>query len=162
MPGVYLPSQWDLAGCAVALREANWPKLPDTKRMQVGDILIGLPSSGLHSNGFSLVRKVIETSGLSYADRTPWDPQQTFGQVLLSGTKLYVRCILPLMKDGLVNGCAHITGGGIAENVIRVLDHDGPLAIEVDASTWKKPEIFNWIAGMGPVDTTEMLRTFNW
>ncbi|KAK6039010.1 putative phosphoribosylformylglycinamidine cyclo-ligase, partial [Cooperia oncophora] len=130
-------------------------------RMCVGDVLIGLPSSGLHSNGFSLVRKIFKMNDVSYKDPTPWNPKETFGEVLLTGTRLYVRSVFPLLKEGLVKGCAHITGGGIEENLPRVLDNDSQLSMEVDAASWKKPEIFNWLAGMGPVESSMMLRTFN-
>ncbi|EYC36977.1 hypothetical protein Y032_0838g2606 [Ancylostoma ceylanicum] len=161
MPGVYGPTQWDLAGCAVAVREPEWPMLPDSKSIQEGDLLIGLTSSGVHSNGFSLVRKIFEVNRISYKEKTPWDSQKTYGQVLLVPTRLYVRPVLPLLKDRLVKGCAHITGGGIEENAIRVLDSKGDLALEVDASSWPKLEIFNWLAAAGPVNTGAMLRTFN-
>ncbi|KAJ1360550.1 hypothetical protein KIN20_019551 [Parelaphostrongylus tenuis] len=161
MPGVYHPTQWDLAGCAVAVRESNWPLLPDSKSIHEGDVLIGLPSSGLHSNGFSLVRKIFELSNVSYKERTPWNPGKTFGEVLLTPTRLYVRSVLPLLKEGLVKGCAHITGGGIEENAIRILDSTASLALEVDAASWKKPEIFEWLAAMGPVTANIMMRTFN-
>ncbi|EPB77292.1 hypothetical protein ANCCEY_03663 [Ancylostoma ceylanicum] len=153
MPGVYGPTQWDLAGCAVAVREPEWPMLPDSKSIQEGDLLIGLTSSGVHSNGFSLVRKIFEVNRISYKEKTPWDSQKTYGQVLLVPTRLYVRPVLPLLKDRLVKGCAHITGGGIEENAIRVLDSKGDLALEVDASSWPKLEIFNWLAAAGPVNT---------
>ncbi|VDO19875.1 unnamed protein product [Heligmosomoides polygyrus] len=83
------------------------------------------------------------------------------GQVLLTGTRLYVRPVLPLLREGLVKGCAHITGGGITENAIRILNRDGPLAMEVDAASWKKPKMFNWLSAMGPVEPEMMLRTFN-
>ncbi|VDM54727.1 unnamed protein product [Angiostrongylus costaricensis] len=159
MPGVYSPTQWDLAGCVVAVRESNWPLLPDSKSMHKGDVLIGLRSSGLHSNGFSLVRKIFELNNVSYKDRTPWDPEKTFGEVLLTPTRLYVRSLLPLLKEGFVKGCAHITGGGIEENAIRMLD---PTASLVDAASWKKPAIFDWLAAMGPVTASTMMRTFNW
>lgn len=161
MPGVYRPTQWDLAGCVVAVRESHWPKLPHSNSIREGDVLIGLASSGLHSNGFSLVRKIFELNEVSYKEKTPWDSQLTFGQVLLTGTRLYVRPVLPLLREGLVKGCAHITGGGITENAIRILNRDGPLAMEVDAASWKKPKMFNWLSAMGPVEPEMMLRTFN-
>ncbi|KAK6749010.1 hypothetical protein RB195_001553 [Necator americanus] len=161
MPGVYGPTQWDLAGCAVAVREPEWPLLPVTESICEGDWLIGLTSSGVHSNGFSLIRKIFEINNVSYMEKTPWDSQRTYGQILLAPTRLYVRSVLPLLVDGLVKGCAHITGGGIEENAVRVLDSKGNLALEVDASSWPKPEIFNWLAAMGPVAPSAMLRTFN-
>ncbi|CAJ0602037.1 unnamed protein product [Cylicocyclus nassatus] len=161
MPGVYSPSQWDLAGCVVAVREPTWPMLPNSKSLQEGDCLIGIASSGVHSNGFSLVRKIFEMNGISYKEKTPWNTEKSFGQELLAPTRLYVRSVLPLLKAGLVKGCAHITGGGIEENAIRVLYSKGDLAMEVDASSWEKPEIFNWLSAMGPVNVDAMLRTFN-
>uniref|UniRef100_A0A1I7X5U3 Phosphoribosylformylglycinamidine cyclo-ligase n=1 Tax=Heterorhabditis bacteriophora TaxID=37862 RepID=A0A1I7X5U3_HETBA len=161
MPGVYGISQWDLAGCAIAVREPSWPVIPNSKSMRIGDSLIGLRSNGIHSNGFSLVRKIFEVNGISYKDRTPWDENKMFGEVLLAPTRLYVRQLLPLMKDGLIKGCAHITGGGIEENAIRVLDPKDQLSLEVDASSWNKATLFDWISEMGPVSAHEMLRTFN-
>uniref|UniRef100_A0A7I4YK16 Trifunctional purine biosynthetic protein adenosine-3 n=1 Tax=Haemonchus contortus TaxID=6289 RepID=A0A7I4YK16_HAECO len=161
MPGVYGAAQWDLAGCAVAVRDPHWPKLPASESICVGDVLIGLPSSGLHSNGFSLVRKIFKMNEIQYNDKTPWNSEQTFGQILLTPTRLYVTSVLPLLKEGLVKGCAHITGGGIAENLPRVLSSGSNLAMEVDVASWKKPDIFNWLAGMGPVEPDMMFRTFN-
>lgn len=122
MPGVYSTHQWDLAGCAIAARESTWPMLPLSSEIRDGDVILGLPSSGLHSNGFSLARKILTVNGVKYNDPLPWDSKSTFGTELLRGTKLYVKKVLPLLSTGLVKGCAHITGGGLTENAIRVLD----------------------------------------
>ena len=174
MPGVYLPKQWDLAGCAIAVREPSWPFLPKPELMKPGDLLIGLKSSGVHSNGFSLVRKILSMNRVSYKDPTPWDSLTTFGQTyletntissgstLLAPTRLYVQPLLSILKDNLVTGCAHITGGGLKENAIRVLDPKGNLALDVDAASWEKGPLFHWLATMGPVDDIEMLKAFNW
>ncbi|ULT82846.1 hypothetical protein L3Y34_012231 [Caenorhabditis briggsae] len=161
MPGVYSTHQWDLAGCAIAARESTWPMLPLLTSIQEGDVIIGLPSSGLHSNGFSLARKVLTANGVEYSVKLPWDETKTFGDELLTGTKLYVKTVLPLLTDGLVKGCAHITGGGLTENAIRVLDENSKVQLVIDCAKWKPKEIFNWLASAGPVETKEMIRTFN-
>ncbi|CAJ0956497.1 unnamed protein product, partial [Mesorhabditis belari] len=160
MPGVYGPNQWDLAGCAIGVRQPDWPQLPETSKIQVGDIVLGISSSGLHSNGFSLVRKILQAHKIDYKATVPWG-NSSFGQVLLTPTKIYVRSLLLLMRGGLIKGAAHITGGGITENAIRVLDREAELALDIDASSWPKDELFNWLGSMGPVTTKEMLKTFN-
>uniref|UniRef100_A0A1I7TIY0 Trifunctional purine biosynthetic protein adenosine-3 n=1 Tax=Caenorhabditis tropicalis TaxID=1561998 RepID=A0A1I7TIY0_9PELO len=161
MPGVYGTHQWDLAGCAIAARESTWPMLPLSSSIIEGDVIIGLPSSGLHSNGFSLARKVLTVNGVKYSDPLPWNQETSFGDELLKGTKLYVKTVLPLLTSGLVKGCAHITGGGLTENAIRVLEKRSDVSLVIDCSKWKPQEIFNWIASAGPVETKEMIRTFN-
>ncbi|KAF1748160.1 hypothetical protein GCK72_024627 [Caenorhabditis remanei] len=161
MPGVYSTHQWDLAGCAIAARESTWPMLPLSSSISEGDVIIGLPSSGLHSNGFSLARKVLAVNGVMYSDKLPWNHNSTFGEELLTGTKLYVRSVLPLLMDGLVKGCAHITGGGLTENAIRVLDKNSDVTLVIDCAMWRPHEMFEWIAAAGPVETKEMIRTFN-
>ncbi|CAJ0570655.1 unnamed protein product, partial [Mesorhabditis spiculigera] len=160
MPGVYLPKQWDLAGCAIAVRDSDWPYLPETSKIEPGDVVLGLKSNGLHSNGFSLVRKILKVNKIRYDNVVPWG-KDTFGGLLLKPTRIYVRSVLPLMKEGLIKAAAHITGGGITENATRVLDKDGNVALEIDASAWEKQEIFDWLGSMGPVEAKELLRTFN-
>ncbi|CAI4225434.1 unnamed protein product [Auanema sp. JU1783] len=160
MPGVYGNKQWDLAGCAVAVRQSNWPLLPLSNSIEPGDMVIGLTSNGLHSNGFSLVRKVFSSNRIDFSTVTPWS-NKTFGEELLSPTKIYVRQLIGLLKEGKIKGCAHITGGGIIENSVRVLNSNGQVALEVDASSWDKPAIFHWLASMGPIENEEMLKTFN-
>uniref|UniRef100_A0A915DUF5 phosphoribosylformylglycinamidine cyclo-ligase n=1 Tax=Ditylenchus dipsaci TaxID=166011 RepID=A0A915DUF5_9BILA len=122
MPGVYGPNQWDLAGCCVGARESTWPELPLTSQVEEGDVLIGLTSNGLHSNGFSLVRKVMQSSGFSVTDPCPWDDSISLGHSLLQPTKIYVKDLLKLSISGHIKAMAHITGGGILEN-LPVLYH---------------------------------------
>ncbi|CAB3400237.1 unnamed protein product [Caenorhabditis bovis] len=161
MPGVYNTEQWDIAGCAIACRESHWPTLPLTSKIREEDIVIGLSSSGLHSNGFSLLRTVMKKNGVKYTDNVPWDNNITFGEILLRPTRIYIKNVLPLLKDGKVLACAHITGGGLVENSIRVFDKDTKLKININCTSWKPPEIFQWIASAGPVNSIEMLKTFN-
>lgn len=124
-----------------------------------GDILLGLPSSGLHSNGFSLVRKVVALAGLSYADSCPWDASLTLGRSLLEPTRIYVRSVLPAAQAGLLKGMSHITGGGFVENIPRVLPHG--TGCFIDASTWELPPVFRFLMQHGSVEPLEMARTFN-
>ncbi|THH18548.1 hypothetical protein EW146_g2450 [Bondarzewia mesenterica] len=140
MPGMYQPGDYDLAGFAVgAVERAQILPRPD---IAVGDILLGIASSGLHSNGFSLVRKVVSLSGFTYASPCPWDPETTLGRALLEPTKIYIQALLPAVKAGLLKGMSHITGGGFVENIPRVLPKG--LGCYVDA-----------------IAPLEMARTFN-
>ena len=123
------------------------------------DVLLGLPSSGVHSNGFSLIRKILERSGLKYDSPAPWDTTKTVSQALLVPTRIYVQMILPLVKQGLVKGMSHITGGGFTENIPRVLP-DG-LGCYIDVSSWELPPVFKWLMKEGNVPPMEMARTFN-
>lgn len=128
--------------------------------IQIGDILIGLPSSGLHSNGFSLVRKIIDDKlELDYNYPCPWDPSQTLSRALLVPTRIYVKELLPLLAMGLVKGLSHITGGGFTENIPRMLPKK--LGCCVDVSKWQRPSIFGFLQKEGNVSPTEMARTFN-
>ncbi|CAI5454170.1 unnamed protein product [Caenorhabditis angaria] len=161
MPGVYGADQWDLAGCAIACREKSWPALPLSNEIREGDLILGIPSNGLHSNGFSLARKVLKVNNISYSDNVPWEENVKFGEILLRGTRLYVSDILEHLKNGIVKGCAHITGGGLVENATRVLKKSQQVTMEIDLSSWKLPELFNFLATSGPVETSEMIRTFN-
>ncbi|CAD6185322.1 unnamed protein product [Caenorhabditis auriculariae] len=161
MPGVYFPHQWDLAGCAIAARKASWPNLPESGKIEKGDFILGLSSNGLHSNGFSLARSILKVNGVSYDRATPWNKEKSFGEILLAPTKIYVKSVLPVLKTGLVKGCAHITGGGLLENIVRVTDPNSDNAVEIDCASWPLPEIFQWLACHGPVSPTEMLKTFN-
>src|SRR5205814_4598603 len=112
-----------------------------------------------HSNGFSLIRKVLERKGLDYRDRAPWDESMSIGQNLLTPTRIYVKSCLELANKDLVKGMAHITGGGLLENVPRMLpDH---LAAEINVSSWKRPQLFNWIQRAGNVSSLEMSRVLN-
>ncbi len=157
LPGLYAPGDYDLAGFAVGLVERD--KLITGARIGDGDVLLGLASSGVHSNGFSLVRKVVEVAGLSFADPAPFEGSQSLGDALLTPTRLYVRACLAAIKQDLVKGLAHITGGGVLENLPRVLpDH---LGAEIDVSAWPRPAVFSWLQEAAGIQQTEMLRTFN-
>ncbi len=149
MPGMYAPGDYDLAGFCVGAVERD--ALLDGGRVAVGDAIIGIASSGVHSNGFSLVRRII-------ADRQ-WDLSDGLGEALLEPTRIYVRALLPLVRDGLVHGLAHITGGGLLENVPRVLP-EGCHA-EIDAGSWDYPPLFERLQQGGNVAPEEMARTFN-
>ncbi|XP_029942063.1 trifunctional purine biosynthetic protein adenosine-3 isoform X2 [Salarias fasciatus] len=160
MPGVYAPGEYDLAGFCVggAERAALLPR-----RITViteGDALIGVASSGLHSNGFSLVRRILEGAGLSYDSPAPFgDGNQTIGDVLLTPTKIYSRTLLPALRGGAVKALAHITGGGLLENIPRVLPQQ--LAAELDASLWPRPPVFSWLQQVGGLSEDDLARTFN-
>uniref|UniRef100_A0A8C2YXY9 Trifunctional purine biosynthetic protein adenosine-3 n=1 Tax=Cyclopterus lumpus TaxID=8103 RepID=A0A8C2YXY9_CYCLU len=159
MPGVYAPGEYDLAGFCVGAveRGALLPRLGDIAE---GDLLIGLASSGVHSNGFSLVRKVLERANLGYSSPAPFGQSgQTVGQVLLTPTKIYSRLLLPILRSGAVKAYAHITGGGLLENIPRVLPHG--LAVDLDASQWSIPPVFSWLHEEGGLSEEEMARTFN-
>ena len=120
---------------------------------------MGLPSSGAHSNGFSLIRKIVTISGLTYSSPCPWLPTETLGRVLLEPTKIYVKELLPAVQAGLIKGMANITGGGFVENVPRMLPKG--LGCFIDASTWSYPPVFKFLLKHGNVEPLEMARTFN-
>lgn len=154
MPGVYAPGDFDLAGFCVGVVERD--QLIDGSAIAVGDRLLGLASSGLHSNGYSLVRRIIERQpdGL----RTPWDGG-SIGAALLEPTRIYVSAVRALMRQSAVHGIAHITGGGLAENLSRVLPRNVDAVIS--QGSWQRPDLFGWLQREGGVSDTEMLRTFN-
>ncbi len=158
MPGMYDNNKYDLAGFCVAAAERD-ALLPIHDKMQVGDVLIGLASSGPHSNGYSLVRKIVSVSGLSWNDEAPFAKGQTLSQALLTPTKIYVKQIMPLIKDGIIKGLAHITGGGLTENTPRMLPDN--LDAQIDYSSIEFPPVFKWLQDTGNVATEEMHRTFN-
>jgi phosphoribosylformylglycinamidine cyclo-ligase len=155
MPGMYDPNEYDLAGFAVGLVEKS--KIIDGKSIRAGDAIIGLASSGPHSNGYSLVRKVVAVSGSDLFE--PFDEKRTLGQALLEPTRIYVKPVLAAMEKVAVKGLAHITGGGLTENVPRVLQLD--VAARIDVSRWPRPAIFDWLQRKGHVADDEMHRTFN-
>ncbi|KAA6414045.1 MAG: phosphoribosylamine-glycine ligase [Lasallia pustulata] len=126
--------------------------------MTPGDVLLALASSGLHSNGFSLVRKILERHRLGYHDPAPWD-RQSVGDSLLAPTRIYVRSLLPLVAADRIKGMAHITGGGLVENIPRMLP--ARLAAEVDVGTWEMPGVFRWLMEKGPLEVGEVARAFN-
>lgn len=155
MPGMYGAGDFDLAGFAVGAMERGHG-LP--KDVAVGDVLLGLTSNGVHSNGYSLVRRVVEHSGLSWGEPSPFGAGD-LGEVLLTPTRLYVRPVLAALRLGGVHGMAHITGGGLTENVPRMLP-DG-LGVRVDLGAWELPRVFSWLMRSGGIAEGEMLKTFN-
>ena len=158
MPGMYGDGDYDLAGFCVGAveRDALLPRLGDQKP---GDLLIGLGSSGPHSNGYSLVRRIVEKSGLSWTDPAPFAPGKTLAQALMTPTRIYIAAMMPLIRAGLIKACAHITGGGLIENPPRVLA-DGVTA-NFDWNAWDMPAVFEWLQATGGVADEEMRRTFN-
>jgi len=149
--------EYDAAGFAVGAveREALLPRAD----INPGDILIGLTATGFHSNGFSLVRKVIEHAGLSYSSPCPWDSSVSIGQNVLTPTRIYIRQLLPSIKANLLKGLSHITGGGFTENIPRMLPKT--VGIEVDLSELEMLPCYRWIMAAGQIEPLEMLRTFN-
>ncbi len=158
MPGMYSGKDYDLAGFAVGAveRDGILPK-PD---MSEGDIILGLASSGLHSNGFSLVRKIVERENLAWDTLAPFMPDRSIAHALLEPTRIYVQSLLCAIREtGKVKGMAHITGGGFTENIPRVLPEG--IGAQVDLGSFEVPEIFGWLQETGGVLEEEMLRTFN-
>jgi phosphoribosylformylglycinamidine cyclo-ligase len=158
MPGLYSGQDYDLAGFAVGAAERG--TLLPRANLEEGDVLLGLASSGVHSNGFSLVRRIVEVSGLKWSDAAPFHPDQSLAEALLTPTRIYVKSLLATIRQtGGIKALAHITGGGFPDNIPRVLP-DG-LAAEVDLGAIKPPRVFSWLAATGGVAVHEMLRTFN-
>jgi phosphoribosylformylglycinamidine cyclo-ligase len=158
MPGVYQHGDYDLAGFAVGAvaRAALLPR----KDIAPGDVVIGLASSGVHSNGFSLVRRIVADSGLAWDAPAPFEPARSLGEALLTPTRLYVRsCLAASRKTQAVKALAHITGGGFVENIPRVLP--GETAVSIDLARVPVLPVFKWLAATGGVSEQEMLRTFN-
>ena len=157
MPGMYAKDDYDLAGFAVGAAERG-TLLPTN--VKAGDVLIGLASSGVHSNGFSLVRRILEANNLSFTDPAPFAEGKSIGEALLEPTRIYVRSTLKAIREtGGIKALAHITGGGFPENIPRVLP-DG-LAAHLDLATVTPPPVFGWLQKLGGVANKEMLRTFN-
>ncbi|EKF20302.1 phosphoribosylformylglycinamidine cyclo-ligase [Nitratireductor pacificus] len=158
MPGMYHGDDYDLAGFAVGAAERG--ALLPTGDIAEGDVILGLASSGVHSNGFSLVRRIVADAGLEWSDRAPFSPDRTLGEALLEPTRIYVKPLLATLKAAWgIKALAHITGGGFPENIPRVLpDH---LSAEIDLGAIDVPPVFSWLAGTGGVAETEMLSTFN-
>jgi len=154
MPGMYAEGDYDLAGFCVGIVEKD--QIIDGSKVKAGDKLIGIASSGPHSNGYSLIRKIIEKSGASLEDSFN---NSTLGETLLTPTRIYVKALLNLLKQVDVHAMAHITGGGITENLPRVLPED--LSAEIDLSAWSFPDIFVWLQQQGNVALEDMLVTFN-
>jgi len=158
MPGMYAEGDYDLAGFSVGAVERDGV-LPKLDRQRAGDILIGLASSGAHSNGYSLIRRVVERSGLAWDAPSPFSDGQTLGEALMTPTRIYVKSVLPVIQAGRVKGCAHITGGGLIENPPRTIA-DG-LTAKFDWDAWTAPAVFDWLGRTGGVSQHEMRRTFN-
>jgi phosphoribosylformylglycinamidine cyclo-ligase len=156
MPGMYASGDYDLAGFSVGAAERD-ALLP--AGVADGDALLALPSSGVHSNGYSLVRRVVALSGLAWSDPAPFAPGQTLAEALLTPTRIYVRPLLSLHRAGLLRAAAHITGGGLVGNVPRVLPPG--LDAALDAGRWTLPPVFRWLARTGGIAPEEMLRVFN-
>lgn len=155
MPGMYSEGDFDLAGFSVGAMERG-ADLP--RDVAEGDVLLGLGSNGVHSNGYSLVRRIVEVSGLGWGDSSPFS-DGTLGEALLAPTRLYVTQALAAIRQGGVHGLAHITGGGLTENLPRVLP-DG-LGANIDLNSWNLPDVFKWLAKTGGMAEAEILKTFN-
>src|SRR5215469_12406659 len=157
MPGMYGEGDYDLAGFSVGAVERG-QVLPRLDEQKAGDVLIGLSSSGPHSNGYSLIRRIVERSGLAWDAPAPFEAGKTLAEALMAPTRIYVKSALPLMHAGLVKGGAHITGGGLIENPPRAVA--AGLAPRFDWAAWHPPQVFTWLAEAGGVAETEMRRTF--
>ena len=155
---------YDAVGAAIGALAKGKKLLPDKESMVLGDLLIGLASSGCHSNGFSLIRKIVTQSGHKYTDSAKWDDGKntntpTIGESLLTPTRIYVKPLLRAVRKGLIKGMAHITGGGLLENIPRMLPRH--LAASLDVSTWPVPSVFRWLKKEGQLDDMEFARAFN-
>ena len=157
MPGMYAPGDYDLAGFCVGAVERGEQLTGD--RIAAGDIILGLASSGVHSNGFSLVRRIVEQEGWRLDRPARFDPEQLLGSALLEPTRIYVKSLLPEIRAGRIAGLAHITGGGLLENVPRVLR--AGLHAHIDADAWPLPRLFAQLQAGGKIEPGEMARTFN-
>lgn len=158
MPGMYAGGDYDLAGFAVGAAERG--KLLPAGDITEGDVILGLSSSGVHSNGYSLVRKIVALSGLAWDAAAPFAAGQTLAEALMTPTKIYVKPLLKAIREtGAIKALAHITGGGFPENIPRVLPKH--LAAEIDLGAVKAPAVFSWLSKTGGVAANEMLRTFN-
>jgi phosphoribosylformylglycinamidine cyclo-ligase/phosphoribosylamine--glycine ligase/phosphoribosylglycinamide formyltransferase/phosphoribosylformylglycinamidine cyclo-ligase len=158
MPGMYSGGDYDLAGFSVGALERG-KVLPDLAAQKAGDLMIGLASSGPHSNGYSLVRRIVERSGLDWESPAPFAEGQTLAEALMAPTRIYVKPVLPLMKAGLIKGGAHITGGGLIENPPRCIAEG--LVPRFDWNAWPLPPVFDWLQKTGGVSDHELRRTFN-
>lgn len=157
MPGMYSHGDYDLAGFALGAVERD--RVLPRQDLAMGDVVLGLASSGVHSNGFSLVRKIVEQEKLPYSAPAPFDGARLLGDALLTPTRIYVRAMLQAIKADAVKAMAHITGGGLLENIPRVLPKG--MGVRLDASQWQAPPVFHWLAKAGGIAPHEMARTFN-
>ncbi len=158
MPGVYHGDDYDLAGFAVGAVERT--EVLPRNNVSAGDVLIGIASSGVHSNGYSLVRRIVEKSGLKWNARAPFDDTRTLGDAMLTPTRIYVKpCLAAVRRFKSLKALAHITGGGFPDNIPRVLPKG--LGASIDLGKVKAPKVFRWMAAVGDIAQNEMLRTFN-
>ncbi|WP_193173056.1 phosphoribosylformylglycinamidine cyclo-ligase [Nisaea nitritireducens] len=157
MPGMYTDGDFDLAGFSVGAAERE--NLILEPRAEAGDVILGLAASGVHSNGFSLVRRIVDRSGLGWDDDAPFAKGQSLGDALLTPTRIYVKSCLAALASGGVTGLAHITGGGLLDNPPRSFAKH--LAAEIDVESWTLPPVFKWLAETGGVPAEELARTFN-
>ncbi len=157
MPGMYSDKDYDLAGFAVGALERGTAVTGES--VSPGDIVLGLASSGVHSNGYSLVRRIVANNKLDFADPAPFAERQTLAEALLEPTRIYVKSCLDAVQSGGVKALAHITGGGFSENLPRVIPDS--CSVVIDADSWTAPSVFTWLKKMGNVDPAEMMRTFN-
>ena len=158
MPGFYQPGDYELVGFIVGL--VDRPKVLDGSKVRAGDVLVGLPSSGLHTNGYSLARKIVfEQAGLGIDDPAPWERKKTVGRSLLAPHLSYLKAIRPLLGNAALHGMAHITGGGITDNLPRILPADTHALIRM--GSWPVPELYHFLQEKGGVEMEEMLRVFN-
>jgi phosphoribosylformylglycinamidine cyclo-ligase len=157
MPGMYAPGDYDLAGFAVGAVERGEQLTGD--RVAAGDVLLGLASSGAHSNGYSLIRRIVADRGHRLDRPAPFDIEQLLGNALLTPTRIYVKSLLSVLKAGGIHALAHITGGGLLENVPRVLPKG--LHARIDAGAWEQPRLMAWLQAQGQIEPGEFARTFN-
>jgi phosphoribosylformylglycinamidine cyclo-ligase len=158
MPGLYGPGEFDLAGFAVGAVERD-RLLPRVGEIAEGDVVLGLASSGVHANGYTLVRLILREQGLGLASPAPFAPERTMGDALLTPTRIYVGACLAAAEAGGVKAMAHVTGGGLVDNLPRVLP-EGHVA-RIDAAAWPLPPVFGWLASAGRLERLELARTFN-
>lgn len=154
MPGMYQGNDYDLAGFCVGVVEKN--RILDGNQITVGDAILGLPSTGVHANGFSLIRHLIQNHNI---DLNTTIDQQSLATLLLEPTQIYVKPVLDLAENNLIKGCAHITGGGLTENIPRILPNN--CQAQIDGNSWQQPKLFQWIQETGGITNQEMWRTFN-
>lgn len=157
MPGMYAPGDYDMAGFTVGAVERDQLLKADT--LAEGDILLGLASSGVHSNGYSLVRRLIADFKLDLASPAPFDSAQTLGDALIAPTRIYVKSCLAGVRKGYIKALSHITGGGLYENIPRILPEN--LVAELNATSWELPALFKWLAELGNIQPRELATTFN-
>src|SRR3954454_4913329 len=157
MPGMYAGKDYDLAGFAVGAAERG--QILTGADVAAGDVILGLASSGVHSNGYSLVRRIVEKAGLSYADEAPFAPGTSLGEALLTPTRIYVKPALAAVRAGTVKALAHITGGGLTDNIPRVLPEG--LGVALDATAWPLLPVFRWMAESAALSDDDLARTFN-